>query len=79
MNASKDSRGQSRLEKAAREGANVGAHYEVQAKATREKMARLRALRLAKQAAEQAVAEQSPKPPEKSLKAGKKPAGSQAE
>jgi hypothetical protein len=78
MIVSKDSRAQSRLEKAAREGADVGAHYEVQAKATREKMARLRALRLAKQAAEQAAAEQAPKVIEKSLKAGRKPAGSRA-
>lgn len=39
----KDSRAQSRLEKAARERGNAGVHYEVEAKAIREKTARLRA------------------------------------
>jgi hypothetical protein len=43
---------QSRLEKAAREHHNLSVGYEVQAKITREKTARLRALRLAKEAAE---------------------------
>jgi hypothetical protein len=47
----KDSRAQSRLEKAARERANTGVHYEVEAKAIREKTARLRALRIAKETA----------------------------
>jgi hypothetical protein len=49
----KDSRAQSRLEKAAREtGGNAGLHYEVEAKAVREKIARLRALRIAKETAD---------------------------
>jgi hypothetical protein len=43
---------QSRLEKAAREHHNLSVGYEVQAKITRAKIARLRALRLAKEAAE---------------------------
>ena len=45
MAALKDSRAQSRLEKAARERGDAGVHYEVEAKAIREKTARLRALR----------------------------------
>ncbi len=52
----KDSRTQSRLEKAAREGGNAGLHYEVAARAVREKIARLRALRIAKEAAEKSAA-----------------------
>jgi len=48
----KNSRGQSRLEKAARESDRFSVDYEVQAKAVREKTARLRALRLAKEATE---------------------------
>jgi hypothetical protein len=53
----KDSRAQSRLEKAAREtGGNAGLHYEVEAKAVREKIARLRALRIAKETADRDVA-----------------------
>ncbi len=43
---------QSRLEKAARENHNLGGDYEVRAKIIREKTARLKALRLAKEAAE---------------------------
>jgi hypothetical protein len=43
---------QSRLEKAARENPNLSVDYEVQAKILREKSARLKALRLAKEAAE---------------------------
>ena len=43
---------QSRLEKAARENSNLSVDYEVQAKIIREKTARLKALRLAKEAAE---------------------------
>jgi hypothetical protein len=43
---------QSRLEKAARESHNLSVGYEVQAKIIREKTARLKALRLAKEAAE---------------------------
>jgi len=41
-----------RLEKAARERGNAGVHYEVEAKAIREKTARLRALRIAKETAD---------------------------
>ena len=48
----KNSRAQSRLEKAAREAANAWAGYESEAKAVREKTARLKALRLAKEAAD---------------------------
>ena len=54
---SKNNRTQSRLEKAARESGNVGVHYEVEALAVREKIARLRALRLAKEAADKNAAE----------------------
>ena len=43
---------QSRLEKTARESHNLSVGYEVQAKIIREKTARLKALRLAKEAAE---------------------------
>jgi hypothetical protein len=43
---------QSRLEKAARESHGLSVGYEVQAKIIREKTARLKALRLAKEAAE---------------------------
>jgi hypothetical protein len=52
----KDSRAQSRLEKAARETGNAGLHYEVEAKAVREKIARLRALRIAKETADKSAA-----------------------
>ena len=50
MTVLKDSRSQLRLQKAAREGGNAGLHYEVAARAVREKIARLRALRIAKEA-----------------------------
>jgi len=43
----KNTRVQSRLEKAARENANLTVGYEAQAKVIREKTARLKALRLA--------------------------------
>lgn len=52
----KDSRAQSRLEKAARETAIGGLHYEVEARAVREKIARLRALRIAKETEERSAA-----------------------
>jgi hypothetical protein len=52
----KDNRAQSRLEKVARETANAGLHYEVEARAVREKNARLRALRIAKEAEEKSTA-----------------------
>jgi hypothetical protein len=48
----KNTRAQSRLEKTARENAKLSVDYEVQAKVTREKTARLKALRLAKEAAQ---------------------------
>jgi hypothetical protein len=48
----KNTRMQLRLEKAARESHNLSVGYEVQAKIIREKTARLKALRLAKEAAE---------------------------
>ena len=50
--SSTNTRMQSRLEKAARENHNLSVDYEVQAKIIREKTARLKALRLAKEAAE---------------------------
>lgn len=60
----KNTRVQSRLEKAARENTNLTVGYEVQAKIIREKTARLKALRLAKEA--QAVTEEpTPKQPER--------------
>jgi hypothetical protein len=68
---SKNSRTQSRLEKAARESGNVGVHYEVEAQAVREKIARLRALRLAKEAADKNAAETMPTP-KKSVRSSKK-------
>ena len=52
----KDSRAQSRLEKAARERGNAWVNYEVEAKAIREKTARLRALRIAKETADKSAA-----------------------
>ena len=48
----KNTRMQSRLEKAARENHNLSVNYEVQAKIIREKTARSKALRLAKEGAE---------------------------
>jgi hypothetical protein len=57
---SKSSRAQSRLEKAAREDDKVRVHYEVEAKAIAEKTARLRALRLAKEAADKTAADRMP-------------------
>jgi hypothetical protein len=52
----KGSRAQSRLEKAARETGNAGLRYEVEARAVREKIARLRALRMAKATEEKSAA-----------------------
>jgi hypothetical protein len=48
----KNTRVQSRLEKTVRENDNLTVGYEVQAKIIREKTARLKALRLAKEASE---------------------------
>jgi hypothetical protein len=71
---SKNSRSQSRLEKAAREDDKVRVHYEVEAKAVAEKTARLRALRLAKEAADKAAgvptAAKKPKAVKKRAKSG---------
>jgi hypothetical protein len=52
----KDNRAQLRLQKAAREGGNAGLHYEMEARVVREKIARLRALRIAKEAEEKNTA-----------------------
>jgi hypothetical protein len=57
---SKNTRAQSRLEKAAREDERVRVHYEVEAKTVAEKTARLRALRLAKEAADKTAADMLP-------------------
>ena len=52
----KNSRAQSRLEKAAREDGSAWVHYEAEAEAVRKKTARLRALRIAKEAADASAA-----------------------
>lgn len=52
----KNSRDQSRLEKAAREDGSAWVHYEAEAEAIRKKTARLKALRIAKEAAEKTAA-----------------------
>ena len=52
----KNSRAQSRLEKIAREDGSGWVHYEAEAEAVRKKTARLRALRLAKEAADKSAA-----------------------
>jgi hypothetical protein len=79
---SKNSRAQSRLEKAAREDGKVRVHYEAEAKIIAEKTARLRALRLAKEAAERTAAEAAARTAGDRLpvavkrpKTGKKPSG----
>ena len=68
---SKNTRSQSRLEKAAREDQKVRVHYEVEARTVAEKTARLRALRLAKEAADKTAADNMPATSKKP-KAGKK-------
>jgi hypothetical protein len=70
---SKSTRAQSRLEKAAREDDKVRVHYEVEAKTIAEKTARLRALRLAKEAADQAAADKMPVTSRKSKAVKKRP------
>jgi hypothetical protein len=60
-----NNRAQSRLEKAAREN-EVSVDYEVQARLTREKTAKLRALRLAKEAAEKDAGNKAATGPKKS-------------
>jgi hypothetical protein len=52
----KNSRAQWRLEKAAREDGTGWVHYEAEAEAVRKKTARLRALRIAKEAADKSAA-----------------------
>ena len=52
----KNSRAQSRLEKAAREDGTAWVYYEQEAEAVRKKTARLKALRLAKEAADRKAA-----------------------
>jgi hypothetical protein len=70
---SKNTRAQSRLEKAAREDHKVRVHYEVEAKTIAEKTARLRALRLAKEAADKAAAPEMPVAGKKPKAAKKRP------
>ena len=57
-----------RMKKATQEGQKAKAHYEAEGRAVREKTARLRLLRLAKEAADAAQAENEP------TKVKKKPA-----
>jgi hypothetical protein len=70
---SKNTRAQSRLEKAAREDQKVRVHYEVEAKTIAEKTARLRALRLAKEAADRTAAVGMPVTAKKGKVAKKRP------
>jgi hypothetical protein len=70
---SKNTRAQSRLEKAAREDEKVRVHYEVEAKSVAEKTARLRALRLAKEAADKAAADRMPVAAKRSKAVKKRP------
>jgi len=70
---SKNARTQSRLEKAAREDNKVRVHYEVEARTVAEKTARLRALRLAKEAADKTAAAQMPVAPKKPKAVKKRP------
>jgi hypothetical protein len=70
---SKNTRAQSRLEKAAREDEKVRVHYEVEAKSVAEKTARLRALRLAKEAADKIAADRMPVAAKKSKAVKKRP------
>jgi hypothetical protein len=73
----KSNRAQSRLQKAAREAGNTWAGYEAEAKAVREKTARLKALRIAKEAANKsAVAvDESAAQPEPTTKRAVKSSG----
>jgi hypothetical protein len=70
---SKSTRAQSRLEKAAREDEKVRVHYEVEAKTIAEKTARLRALRLAKEAADKMAADRMPVAAKKTTSVKKRP------
>jgi hypothetical protein len=69
----KNTRSQSRLEKAAREDDKVRVHYEVEAKSIAEKTARLRALRLAKEAADRAAGKTAAPAPKRQKAAKKRP------
>ena len=72
-NDTKGTRGEARLEKAAREGSRSGVpEYEVAAQAVREKMARLKALRLARDAAQPSVTTKSTSKGAKSARAAPK-------
>jgi hypothetical protein len=70
---SKNTRAQSRLEKAAREDEKVRVHYEAEARTIAEKTARLRALRLAKEAADKTAADRMPVASKKSKAVKKRP------
>jgi hypothetical protein len=75
---SKNTRSQSRLEKAAREDDKVRVHYEVEAKSIAEKTARLRALRLAKEAADKSAAASMPTPAKKTRGVKKRPSSGES-
>jgi hypothetical protein len=66
-NAARDKAAQRALE-----GAKATAQYEAESQAVRDKTARLRALRLAKEAADQNAAEKAPAVAKKTAKPGKK-------
>jgi translation initiation factor IF-3 len=65
-----------RMKKATQEGQKAKAHYEAEGRAVREKTARLRLLRLAKEAADAAQA--ASEPPKVKKKPGSKTVKSQA-
>lgn len=69
----KNSRDQSRLEKAAREDGSAWVHYEAEAEAVRKKTARLRALRLAKEAADKSAAVEKGAVPKKAATSRTRP------
>jgi hypothetical protein len=66
-----------RLAQQAEDGKKARADYEAEGRAVREKMAKLKALRLAKEAADQDAADKAPKPVKAAAKkkAGKEKAG----
>ena len=75
----KNSRDQSRLEKAAREDGSAWVHYEAEAEVVRKKTARLRALRIAKEAADKSAAVEKSEGAKKSAKRTTRPAKSTEE
>jgi hypothetical protein len=75
---SKNTRSQSRLEKAAREDDKVRVHYEVEARSIAEKTAGLRALRLAKEAADKAAGKAAAVSPKRSKAVKKRPKTSES-